>query len=105
MSTDSNDPILQNILKNSRSYEEGLYEDLQDPEEAQAYLESAIEAYEEDGDTECLLLALRDVTNAQGITGNLEKQFDNLSEIFSGLSFHLRFERKNVVVEPQKIHA
>lgn len=54
------------ILKHTTSYEEELIEDLKDPEEAQAYLEAAFGAYEKDGDTGTLLLAMRDVAEAQG---------------------------------------
>ena len=105
MSQQTNDPILQNLLKNSRSYEEGLYEDLQDPEEAQAYLESAIEAYEEDGDSESLFLTMRDVAEAQGAIGHLEKQLDqhNLLDILSGLGFRIRLERKGAPVQVQNV--
>ena len=38
----------------------------ENPAEADAYLQVALEAFEEDGDTEHLLLALRTVTEAQG---------------------------------------
>lgn len=48
--------------KISVSYEDGLRVDLQDPTEAAAYLNAAIE----DGDQQVFLLALRDVTEAQG---------------------------------------
>lgn len=75
MNKDTNDTILQNILKNSRPYEEGLYEDLQDPEEAQAYLEASLEAYEEDGDTAALLLALYTFAKCKvGLINCLRKQ-------------------------------
>ena len=114
MRKQTNDPILRNILKNSRSYEEGLYEDLQDPEEAQTYLEAAIEAYEADGESESLLLAMRDVAEAQGVIGNLEEPLDkhNLLDILFGLGFRVRLERKEVPVplpdvpaESQKVQA
>ncbi|MBI1927662.1 DNA-binding protein, partial [Candidatus Poribacteria bacterium] len=64
----------KNILKNTRSYEEGLIEDLKDPAEAQAYLEASFEAYEEDGNTDALLLALGHVAKAQGGIGKLSQQ-------------------------------
>lgn len=48
----------------SVSYENGLHADLKDPAEAAAYLNAAIE----DGDQQVFLLALRDVTEAQGLT-------------------------------------
>ena len=40
------------VIKYSASYEDKLFEALEDPDEAQAYLEAAIESYQEDGDTE-----------------------------------------------------
>ena len=76
------------ILKHTTSYEEELLEDLKDPEEAQAYLAAAFEAYEEDGDTKTLLLAMRDVTEAQGGIGQLAKKTaisrQHLYEILAG---------------------
>jgi probable addiction module antidote protein len=48
----------------SVSYEKGLKDDLQDPEEAVAYLNAALE----DGDQEVFLLALRDVADARGLS-------------------------------------
>jgi probable addiction module antidote protein len=45
-------------------YEDGLMEDLADPEEAAAYLNAALE----DGDQEVFMLALRHVAEARGIT-------------------------------------
>lgn len=100
------------ILKNTTRYEDELLEALKDPEEAQAYLEAAFETYEEDRDTEALLLAIRDVTEAQGGVDKLSKRIsinqqklyeimssrsnprlDNWLRIISGLGFHIRLER------------
>lgn len=47
-------------------YEEILYQDLQDPEEAAAYLNAALDDESEKG-SETFLLALRDVAKAHGI--------------------------------------
>lgn len=52
------------MRKASVSYEEGLKEDLRNPEEAAAYLNAALEEESQ----EIFLLALRDVANAHGIT-------------------------------------
>jgi DNA-binding phage protein len=41
-------------------------EKLHDPEDAKIFLSVIIEEYAEDGDTETFLLALKDVTEAQG---------------------------------------
>jgi len=106
------------ILKHTTSYEEELIEDLKDPMEAQAYLEAAFEAYEKDGDTEALLLAMRDVAEAQGGIGELAKRtsisrqhlydilaskhnprLDNWLSILSALGFRVRLERQKVASE------
>ncbi len=49
-----------------RKFRDVLIEDLKNPEEAKAYLEVALEEYEQDGDMEALLMALRHVAEAQG---------------------------------------
>ena len=62
------------ILKYSTPYEDDLLEDLQDPEFAQYYLEAALDDYRKDSDAESLLIAMRDVAEAQGGIGKLAKQ-------------------------------
>ena len=52
--------------KQTIPYEDILYQDLQDPEEAAAYLNAALEDESEKG-SETFLLALRDVAKARGI--------------------------------------
>ena len=54
------------VLKHTASYKEGLIKALKDPEEARAYLEVALDGCEASGETGELLLALRDVVQAQG---------------------------------------
>ena len=49
-------------MSKSRSYEDVLAEDLQDPTEAAEYLNACLE----DGNPEVFLLALRDVARARG---------------------------------------
>ncbi len=51
-------------MKNTRDYRESLNEDLKDPAEAAAYLEAAFVEEDEAG----FLMALRDVTEAHGIS-------------------------------------
>ena len=48
-------------MAKSRSYQEGLHKRLQDPQEAAAYLDAALE----EGDRDVFLLALRDVAQAR----------------------------------------
>ena len=45
-------------------YEEGLYEDLRNPEEAARYLSEAFK----DGDPEVILLAMHDIAKARGMS-------------------------------------
>jgi len=60
---------------------------LSDPEEARAYLDVAIEEYEEDGDLEAFLLALRNVADAQGGLGELAKRTGlNREHLYRALS-------------------
>jgi probable addiction module antidote protein len=54
------------ILKNTESYHDDLIQTLKDPDEAFGYLQVAMEEYQEDNDAEALLVALRNVTMAQG---------------------------------------
>ena len=114
MNKDTNDPILQNIVKNSRSYDEWLIGHLKEnPDEAQGYLEAVFEGYEGDGDIGAILLAVRDVVNAQGgidqiarrtgmsreelstmLDGNGTPHLESLLKILSGLGFRIRLERQ-----------
>ena len=47
-------------------WNEYLKDKLQNPQQAKIYLETALEEYEKDNDTETFLLALRRVALAQG---------------------------------------
>ena len=61
-------------MEEFRNFDDIVREELQDPQEAQAYLDVAIELYEEDGDTQAFLMALRDVVEAQGGLGKLAQR-------------------------------
>lgn len=61
-------------MKHTTSYEANLVRHLQDAELAQAYLEAAFESYEQDGNIDALLLAMRDVAKAQGGLSELAKR-------------------------------
>ncbi len=54
------------VLKHTVRYDEGLLKALKDPKEARVYLEVALDECGTSGETEGLLLALRDVAQAQG---------------------------------------
>ena len=106
----------QTVLKNTTSYEERLIRALGDSDEALAYLEAALEEYEDTGETEPLLLALKDVAKAQGGIGALARRaginrehlyrvlssksqprLDKLLAIISGLGFRVRLESRNAL--------
>ena len=68
------------VLKHTASYEEGLIKALKDPEEARAYLEVALAEYEASGETDGLLLALRDVAQTQGGVGILAERIGDFDQ-------------------------
>ncbi len=83
---DSNNYMdLDFVLKNTSSFDEFLIEQLKDPEEARAYLEVALEDYEQDADVNELLAAIKDVSEAQG---GIEK--------IAKLGFGIRLERQKI---------
>ena len=69
-----NSKLLKHIRDKYPSYDDSLMTDLQDPTEAAAYLEASIEAFQEDGDKDALLLALNDLARAQGGLATLAKK-------------------------------
>lgn len=62
------------IIAKTLDYQSNLLDSLADKEEAMAYLQVALEEYEEDGDTKSFLLALKNVADAQGGVGQLAKK-------------------------------
>lgn len=75
------------ILDNTMSYEDDLLDSLKEPVEAAAYLQVAFDAFQMDGNFQALLLALRDVTNAQGGISELsEKTHLNRQSLYKTLS-------------------
>ena len=92
-------------------FNERMVEILKDPEEAQEFLEVVLEEYEKDPNTRALMLALRDIAQAQGGIGKLAQRtrvsrphlyeilaskhspsLDTALDIFSGLGFRVRLE-------------
>jgi probable addiction module antidote protein len=74
-------------MRNYRDFKDYHIEKLRNPEEARLYLDIALEDYEEDGDTEAFLLALRDVAEAQGgLTELAEKAALNRPNLYKILS-------------------
>jgi probable addiction module antidote protein len=64
----------EHILKNTESYHDELIQSLKDSDEAFGYLQVALEEYQEDHNTEALLVALRNVAMAQGGIAKLAKK-------------------------------
>ena len=62
------------ILKNTTSYHDDLIASLKNRKLADSYLHIAVEEYQEDGDTEALLVALRNIVEARGGMGELAKK-------------------------------
>jgi probable addiction module antidote protein len=68
--------------KLTKSYRDSLLESLQDPEEAAAYLDAALE----DEDSRVFLLALRDVAEARGISSVAAEADLNRESLYRMLS-------------------
>lgn len=96
------------IMKRTKSYHDELIKSLRNAKDSAAYLEVALEEYQEDGDTETLLVALRNVAEAKGGIGKLAKKthlsrqhlykllsksgnprLDTFGLLLKGLGFHL----------------
>jgi probable addiction module antidote protein len=86
-------------------------ERLKDNKEAIMYLEIAIQEFEQDGDTQAFLMALRDVAEAQGgmtqlsnktklsrtslykaLSSHGNPKIDTISNILKGLGFRIKLE-------------
>lgn len=74
-------------MKPYTRFEDWHLEKLANPVEAKAYLQMALEEYEEDQDTEAFLLAVRDVAQAQGGMGALSTRTGlNRQSLYKALS-------------------
>jgi DNA-binding phage protein len=74
------------ILKNTSSYHDEFIASLRKPREADRYLRIAMEEYHEDGDTEALLVTLRNITEARGGMSKLaEKTHLNRQNLYQVL--------------------
>lgn len=75
------------MTKNTSSYHDELIESLKNPQEADLYLEIAMEEYHEDGDTEALLVALRNISEARGGMSQLAQKTQlNRQNLYNALS-------------------
>lgn len=102
------------LLKNTTNYHDEFIESLKKPKEADLYLRIAMEEYQEDGDAEVLLLALRNIVEAKGGISWLARQthlnrqnlynvlskngnptLDTFSLILKGLGFRLAIQSED----------
>ena len=105
-------------MRQYRDFHDLLMESLHDPEDARIFLSVIFEEYEEDGDTEAFLLALKDVTETQGGFDKIAKhtklsqqdihnffadkdnpRFDILEAILQALGFRLSIEPIKTEIE------
>ncbi|MBE9035364.1 putative addiction module antidote protein [aff. Roholtiella sp. LEGE 12411] len=75
------------MSKKLRNHDEVVFEQMLNPEMAKAYLDVALEEYEQDGDIAFFLEALRDVVEArEGMTRLAEKTGLNRQNLYRVLS-------------------
>lgn len=103
------------MARKYHKFKDYLVEKLRNPEEAKAFLDAAIEAYGEDGDSAALTLALRYIAEARGGVSKLARQskqdrknlykifegkttprLDTFNAIISGLGYRLKVEESRV---------
>ncbi len=96
------------LLEKTGDFQELLIESLRNQKKATAYLQVALDEYQEDGNTEVFLLALRNIAQAQGGLSKLAEKtrlnrqhlyhalspkgnpsLNTLGDILQGLGFHL----------------
>jgi len=94
-------------MRQYRDFNDLLMESLHDPEDARIFLSVIFEEYEEDGDTEAFLLALRDVTEAQGGLAKLAEYAKlnqlNINDVFSSKE-NLRFDTVEAILRALGFH-
>ena len=59
---------MKKMIKPSRPYEESLYKALQDPNEAEEYLNASLEEAIQSDNIQLFLLALKDIAKAKGMS-------------------------------------
>jgi probable addiction module antidote protein len=99
------------LSKHTKNYHDDLIIALRDPKECYAYLQVALDEYQEDNDADALLIALRNVAEARGGITKLAKKthlnrqnlykalsktgnprLDTFGMILKGLGFHLSIQ-------------
>ena len=83
-------------MSNDRNLKDYHIEQLRDPEDAKIYLSVALEDYEQNGDIEAFLLAVRDVAEAQDDMSKLAERVSLTREGLRGLY------RKEIIEENAK---
>lgn len=75
------------VRQQTISYDEWLINSLKNKKEATLYLQVALEEFQKDGDLEVFMLALRNVTEAQGGIGKLSQKIHlNRESLYKTLS-------------------
>lgn len=106
---------VKDIIEKTGSFEELLIDSLSNPKKAEAYLKVALEEYQQDGDAEIFLLALKNVALSQGGVGKLagkttlnrqhlyhalsakgNPSLNTLTEIIQTLGFQLSIQRTKI---------
>jgi len=78
---------VKKIYEHTSDYHAQLIESLKDPKEAGIYLQVALNEYQNDGNSEALLIALRNIADAQGGISKLaEKTHLNRQSLYNTLS-------------------
>jgi probable addiction module antidote protein len=85
-----------------RSFDEYMQQNLQNPAETIAYLEAALESFEEDNNMEAFLLALKRVVEVKGGITKLARETNlnrqNLYKVFSN-KVDPRFSTINTILQ------
>ena len=77
----------QHLTEQTGDFHSLLIDSLHDVKKASAYLQVALDEYQEDNDVEAFLMALRNVAEAQGGIGRLAKKTHlNRQHLYSALS-------------------
>src|SRR3989338_6437148 len=75
------------LSKHTKSYHNELIAALHDPKECYAYLQVALDEYQNDNDADALLIALRNIAEARGgITKLAKKTHLNRQNLYKALS-------------------
>lgn len=75
------------LSRHTKNYHDDLIIALRDPKECYAYLQVALDEYQEDNDADSLLIALRNIAEARGgITKLAKKSHLNRQNLYKALS-------------------